>query len=726
MKTKWAIIIFVLIAFILYGKSINHQYNIDDNYVVHNHELVKKGIKGIPDIFKSRYHNERDQAFGYRPFTIAVFALETSVFGQNPRIHHTINILLYALLVIVLFRLLKQLMPKISDSFIFLGLLIFIVHPIHTEVVLSLKNREEIFCFFFGALAWKQAIRYYDKQKVYSIILSILFLVISFLSKETAIVFLAIIPISLFFFRVKASENNETMKAKPNKSPWLIGIQVICFLLIAFQFDFITSIIGSTLYNVIAFVTITSIAFTQCKFNDFRHSPILKTSIGLLVLTIIISILFKGLGKVAIAFTSLSLILYTVKHQFPNRFMQWKKGIKAIPKVYLYSILFTIISALVIAAVFYIPETLLPKQNAPVFHWQNPLFAEHSVSTHLGIVLYSLAFYLKLLFIPHPLRFYYGFAVIPDVGIFHPISIISLLIHLLLMYMVYRGIKKRSILSFSILIYFIGILPFSNIFFPLTGIIAERLLFIPSLGFSLAMAFLIFKISKTDIYSNKPIIKQAGIIALSLIIVIPFSTLSIQRTPDWENRETLYEADIPNLTKSAKANNLYANHLIAKVYEGMKHQVPLQQMDEIIQLSIKHYNQTLIVDSTYANAYHNLGYIYMIIGRDYNTAERYFTGCIERDTTIPEAYMNRGVCRFYLKKYDESLSDLESSKSFNMEKEMDKIFYYSGQIYEIKGEYEKAIEAYDSALFYNPSQANIIEKQAELNRKLDTINVNSR
>lgn len=721
MKRRWAIIIFVLIAFILYGKSINHQYNIDDNYVVHNHELVKKGVKGIPEIFKSRYHNERDQAFGYRPFTIAVFALETSVFGENPKVHHAINILLYALLVIVLFRLLKQLMPQISEGFIFLSLLIFIVHPIHTEVVLSLKNREEIFCFLFGTLAWTQAIRYYDKQKVSSILLSIFFLIVSFLSKETAVVFLAIIPTSLFFFRLKVSDRKDTVKIEAKKNIWRFAIQSLFVILIILQPSIISKNINSALFNLISFLIISIIAFTHYKFKDIRHSILLKTSLGLLGLTIITSLVFQGLGKFVLILTSLSLVLYSIQHQFPALFKRWKADIKAIPKIYIYSILFTILSALVIAAVFYIPETILPKQNAPVFHWQNPLFAEHSTSTHLGIVLYSLAFYIKLLFIPHPLRFYYGYAVIPDVGFFHPISIISLLIHMLLIYMVYRGIKNRSILSFSILIYFIGILPFSNIFFPLTGIVAERLLFIPSLGFAMAIAYLIFKINKVDLQSDKPIFKQVGIISLALIVIIPFSALSFQRTPDWQNRETLYEADIPKLKESAKANNLYANHLIAKVYEGMKHQVPLQQMDEIIQLSIKHYNQTLIVDSTYANAYHNLGYIYMIIGRDYNTAERYFTGCIERDTTIPEAYMNRGVCRFYLKKYDESLSDLESSKSFNMEKEMDKIFYYSGQIYEIKGEYEKAIEAYDSALIYNPSQANIIEKRADLDRKLDTI-----
>ena len=38
---------FLILAFILYGQSVNNGYNIDDNYVVEEHEQVEKGIKAI-------------------------------------------------------------------------------------------------------------------------------------------------------------------------------------------------------------------------------------------------------------------------------------------------------------------------------------------------------------------------------------------------------------------------------------------------------------------------------------------------------------------------------------------------------------------------------------------------------------------------------------------------------------------------------------------------------
>jgi tetratricopeptide (TPR) repeat protein len=278
----------------------------------------------------------------------------------------------------------------------------------------------------------------------------------------------------------------------------------------------------------------------------------------------------------------------------------------------------------------------------------------------------------------------------------------------------YKGVKKHSILSFAIAMYFIAIIPFSNVFFPLTGIIAERLLFIPSFAFAIAITSLLFLITKTKLNTNTKLTKQSGVLILSMILIIPFSILTIQRVPDWENRETLYTADMPKLKASAKANNLYANHMIAKVYEGMKQGVPLQKMDDIIQLSIKHFNQTLSIDSTYANSYHNLGYIYMIIGRDYNTAETYFTKCIQTDSSIPEAYMNRGVSRYHLGKLQAAKIDLEKSKAFRLESELGKTFYYLGQIHEQFHDTIQAKQAYDSAFHYNPEQKRIIEKQVNL------------
>lgn len=58
-------ILFTVLAFILYGNSLNNEYALDDDMVADN-VLVSHGIKAIPQIFKSRYASGK-QEYEYRP-----------------------------------------------------------------------------------------------------------------------------------------------------------------------------------------------------------------------------------------------------------------------------------------------------------------------------------------------------------------------------------------------------------------------------------------------------------------------------------------------------------------------------------------------------------------------------------------------------------------------------------------------------------------------------------
>lgn len=110
-KNLWVYyLVIALFGFILYGQSIGNDFNIDDDYVYENHELVQKGISGIPEIFKSRYNTRDEQYFGYRPLTIAIYAIEYEVFKSNPNTAHFFNILYYIISCVLLFHLLKSLL----------------------------------------------------------------------------------------------------------------------------------------------------------------------------------------------------------------------------------------------------------------------------------------------------------------------------------------------------------------------------------------------------------------------------------------------------------------------------------------------------------------------------------------------------------------------------------------------------------------------------------------
>lgn len=210
---------FLALTFLFYGNSLKNKYALDDEYVtvtnyplkgkekeyVPNHKLVSKGIGGIIGIWKSRYAHDSEGAFDYRPITTTTFAIEYSIFGQNPFISHLINLILYFVCIWLLFCVLLKLFGNhtLHNQIPFICALLFLIHPIHTEVVNNLKCRDELLAFSFSMGVFWNCLE--PKLNYKKIILIALFFVLGLLSKKSAILFLVIIPFSILFF--KKSQN---------------------------------------------------------------------------------------------------------------------------------------------------------------------------------------------------------------------------------------------------------------------------------------------------------------------------------------------------------------------------------------------------------------------------------------------------------------------------------------------------------------------------------------
>jgi hypothetical protein len=193
--------IIALLCFVFYGTSLSNDYSLDDNIVNYKNTNVSKGIKGIPAIFKSRYVVNETQNFGYRPITLVSFAVEHELFGASPFYGHLINIILYAITCMLLFALFKNLLKKYHWSLPFIIVIVFIVHPIHSEVVNNIKSRDELLSFLFAILSLFSAIKYIEKKSYLYLVISAISLLCALLSKLSALTFLAIIPLTLYFFK---------------------------------------------------------------------------------------------------------------------------------------------------------------------------------------------------------------------------------------------------------------------------------------------------------------------------------------------------------------------------------------------------------------------------------------------------------------------------------------------------------------------------------------------
>ncbi|MDP6958356.1 MAG: hypothetical protein QF645_06025, partial [Planctomycetota bacterium] len=111
---RWLPFIPAILAILVFGNSLLNQYAFDDDSVIQTHKFVQEGFEGLDDIFTTPYRwgNFHYNDGLYRPFSTSMFAIEIGLFGNNPLVHHLINVLLYALCGIFLTLLLLRWMGE--------------------------------------------------------------------------------------------------------------------------------------------------------------------------------------------------------------------------------------------------------------------------------------------------------------------------------------------------------------------------------------------------------------------------------------------------------------------------------------------------------------------------------------------------------------------------------------------------------------------------------------
>ncbi len=206
-KPNW---LFFLFGFLMYANTIPFDYALDDKIVIINNEFTKNGISGISDLVTNDsmvgfFGRKKNLVSGgrYRPLALVTHAIEWEFFGRNPHISHFFNALLYGLTLLVLFNLLRLLFneQKIElFSISVVATLIYGAHPLHTEVVANIKSRDELLSILFAFSAFWSFLEYYKLNDFKWLGAAIIAMGLSLFSKESSISFLAIIPLSVFFF----------------------------------------------------------------------------------------------------------------------------------------------------------------------------------------------------------------------------------------------------------------------------------------------------------------------------------------------------------------------------------------------------------------------------------------------------------------------------------------------------------------------------------------------
>ncbi|MCX6270158.1 MAG: DUF1736 domain-containing protein, partial [Bacteroidetes bacterium] len=219
-KIKWVYPFIFLFVFVLYGNSIQNKYALDDMYAISGNKFTKQGIAGIPSLlgkdFFAGYYGDRPiflPGGRYRPLSLVSFAIEYQLFGDNPQTNHFFNVLLYALCCCLLYYLLTKIIeekipPKWSLSLPLVATLLFIAHPVHTEVVANIKGRDEILSLSGALVTAILYLKYLDTKKPGFLVFIFISFFLAVMSKENAFLFLILIPLTVYFFRKFNAKDN--------------------------------------------------------------------------------------------------------------------------------------------------------------------------------------------------------------------------------------------------------------------------------------------------------------------------------------------------------------------------------------------------------------------------------------------------------------------------------------------------------------------------------------
>jgi len=271
-----------------------------------------------------------------------------------------------------------------------------------------------------------------------------------------------------------------------------------------------------------------------------------------------------------------------------------------------------------------------------------------------GTVLYSFWLYFKLLLVPHPLTHDYYFNQIPYKSISSPIALVVLFTIGTICFFVFKNRTSKSIIWFGLVFFITTFSIVSNVFFQVGIIMNERFVFIPSLGFSLIIAYFLFKLSNSK---YKSIV--FGFLSIYFTVL---SYKTIARNQDWKNNFTLFEADYKTSNQSAKvATALGGTYLeMGDTIKNISLKKDLYKKGEDI------LNHSLSIYPENSQTWLLLGNLYFKRDKDNSKAKSYYHKAMEyRSMRFFDANFNLGVIYYNENNMDSAYFFIKSAHEIN-------------------------------------------------------------
>ena len=180
----------------LYLRTVRYDFAYDDFWQIHRNPLVTAPAGALAS-YGLLFTTPTPPGDLFRPVTLLSYRLTFVVFGLDPAAFHLCNVLLFAAVCLLVYRLFFLLLPQSGVALA--AALFFAVHPAAVESAASIVGRAEMLAAFFGVSAAlclrRMALSRESAARLMWAAFAALLLLAAFLSKESALSFAVLSPL---------------------------------------------------------------------------------------------------------------------------------------------------------------------------------------------------------------------------------------------------------------------------------------------------------------------------------------------------------------------------------------------------------------------------------------------------------------------------------------------------------------------------------------------------
>ncbi|MBI2334902.1 tetratricopeptide repeat protein [Candidatus Daviesbacteria bacterium] len=316
-------------------------------------------------------------------------------------------------------------------------------------------------------------------------------------------------------------------------------------------------------------------------------------------------------------------------------------------------------------AYFFINLGALPERTTTL---QSVHYQEKGTDNILLVVVVAISTYFELIFWPAVLTLYHSELA------FGPVQLAARALFTLAFFAsIFFFFKKEKSVFFWLSFFLLALLPTLNPF-RWNWVVAERYLYLPSLGIFAVLTLAILKFKKY----------QQIIILLFILALLALSVRTIMRNIDWKNEDNLWIA--AGKTSPSSPNN---HNNLGDVYgrRGDK------------QRALQEFQTAIALKPDYGDAYHNLANTYRELGNLDKALENYQMA-IRFNPKLWQSYQNTAAIYYEKAQYELALENIK--KGLAIVPKIPNLWNNLGILYLTLGDKQQAKQAFEQALNLDP------------------------